>query len=235
MLKILVANQNGEQNLEYCKFLKNKNEYDIKMSTDAVTTLKTYKKIEPNILILDSNFSDTTELIDKVTALPNEKNKCNIILTIDSVQQVLELRNFTKIKQILYKPINYNELIKEVNLMKEEFEIQDISDDELNYYLLSLHFIINSNGCRYLKSDIWYYYYYPNKFNSLDEIFKIVANEYDINNNEVRESIRSALVPLNTYRDNIDHKIMKMFDKSRNITPKYFLDTFVTYLKLKKK
>ena len=52
--------------------------------------------------------------------------------------------------------------------MKEEFEIQDISDDELNYYLLSLRFIINSNGCRYLKSAIWYYYYYPNKFNSLD-------------------------------------------------------------------
>ena len=60
-----------------------------------------------------------------------------------------------------------------------------------------------------------------------------MQNEYHISNNEVREAIRSALVLLNTYRDNIDHKIIKIFDKSRNITPKYFLDTFVTYLKFK--
>ncbi len=125
MLKILVANQNGKQNLEYCKFLENKNRYDVQSSTDAITTFKNIQKIEPNILILDSNFNDTkyTELIDKGYSFTKWKNKCNIILTIDSVQQVLELKNFTKIKQILYKPINYNELIK-VNLMKEEFEIK---------------------------------------------------------------------------------------------------------------
>ncbi len=54
------------------------------MMFKAVQTFKHYfkniQKIEPNILILDSNFNDTkyTELIDKVTALPNEK-KINVI------------------------------------------------------------------------------------------------------------------------------------------------------------
>lgn len=231
MLKILVANQNNEQNLEYCRFLANRTSYDIQSCTNGNSTLVKYKKEEPNILILDSNFNDIncTELINKITSY--EKNKCNIILTVDSIHQFFNLKNVAKINQILYKPINYEELINKIDLMKREFETIDILDNELNSYLLQLSFNINSIGCKYLKCAILKYYYNPKKFNYLDDIFITVAYEYNITKSKVRES---SLIPLNTYRDNIEHPIMKLFDTTRNITPKYFLEVFVTYLKSKK-
>ena len=236
MLKILVANQNNEQNLEYCKFLANRTGYNIQSCTDGKTTLLEYKKEEPNILILDSNFNDIncTDLINKITSFPNEKNKCNIILTVDSIEQFCDLENVAKINQILYKPINHEKLIDKIDLMKQEFETMDILDNELNSYLLQLSLNVNSIGCKYLKCAILNYYYYSKRFNYLEDVFITVASEYNVTKSEIREGIRSALIPLNIYRDTIQHPIMKLFDTTRNITPKYFLEFFVIYLKSKK-
>lgn len=166
---------------------------------------------------------------------PIERKKCNIILTMNQKQKTYELKNVIKINQILYKPIDYSELLEKINLMKYELELKNISENKLNYYLLTLNFNINSKGCKYLESAIIHYYYSSQSFNSLDHLFSTVATEYNINSNEVREGIRCSLIPLNTYRNNIkENPILKLFDETRNITPKYFLDTFVTYLKIKK-
>lgn len=87
-----------------------------------------------------------------------------------------------------------------------------------------------------MKSAILHSYYYSNKFNSLDDIFSNVALEYGISTREVRDGIRSALIPFNRYKNyNSTKPIMKFFDLSKDpITPKYFISTFVTYLRLKK-
>lgn len=236
MLKILVANKNNEQNLQYYKFL-NENGYNVQSSFDGKSTLTSYKKLEPNILILDSNFTDIkfTEIIDKISLSPIERKKCNIILTIDQNQEKDTLKNVCKVNQILYKPINYTELLKHLELMKIELELKDISEDELNYYLLFLNFNINSKGCHYLKSAIFHYYYCPKRFNSLNDIYTVISSEYNISPKEVKDAIRNSLVPLNTYRNSIKkNSILKLFDETRVITPKYFLDTFVTYLRIKK-
>lgn len=236
MLKILVANQNNKQNLQYNKFLT-ENGYNVQSSFDGKSTLTSYKKLEPNILILDSNFTDIkyTEIIDRISLSPMERNKCNIILTIEHEQKINTLKNVCKINQIFYKPIKYVELLKQLELMKSEYELKDITDDELNYYLLPLNFSINSNGCIYLKSAISHYYYYPKRFNSLNDIYILISSEYNITPKEVKYAIRNSLVSLNNYRNSIKgNSILKLFDETRDITPKYFLDIFVTYLRIKK-
>lgn len=236
MLKILVANQNNKQNLQYNKFLT-ENGYNVQSSFDGKSTLTSYKKLEPNILILDSNFTDIkyTEIIDRISLSPMERNKCNIILTIEQEQKINTLKNVCKINQIFYKPIKYVELLKQLELMKSEYELKDITDDELNYYLLPLNFSINSNGCIYLKSAISHYYYYPKRFNSLNDIYILISSEYNITPKEVKYAIRNSLVSLNNYRNSIKgNSILKLFDETRDITPKYFLDIFVTYLRIKK-
>lgn len=236
MLKILVANQNNKQNLQYNKFLTEKG-YNVQSSFDGKSTLTSYKELDPNILILDSNLTDIkyTEIIDKISLSPIERKKCNIILTIEQEQGITTLENVCKINQIFYKPLNCTKLLTQLDLMKIEFELKDLSEDELNFYLLPLNFNINSNGCIYLKSAISYYYYYPRRFNSLNDIYILISNEYNITPKEIKDAIRNSLVPLNNYRNSIkENSILKLFDETREITPKYFINVFVTYLRIKK-
>lgn len=234
MLKILVANQNSIQNLQYNKFLT-ENGYSVKSTFNSETTLKMYKELEPSILILDFKLTNIRSVIEEISFSPLERKKCNIILTTDKDEKINVLENVCKINRIFYKPINYVELLKQLELMKSENELKNISDDELNYYLLPLNFSINSKGCNYLKSAILHCYYYPKKFNSLNDIYITIANEYNIDFIEVKNSVRNSFIPLNNSRNRIkDNSILKLFDSTRDITPKYFLDTFVTYLRIKK-
>lgn len=234
MLKILIANQNNKQNLQYNKFLT-ENGYNVKSTFNSKTTLEMYKELEPSILILDYKLTNITKVIDKLSFSALERKKCNIILTVNKNEKINELENICKINRIFYKPIYYVELLKQLELMKSEYELKDITDDELNYYLLPLNFSINSNGCIYLKSAISHYYYYPKRFNSLNDIYILISSEYNITPKEVKYAIRNSLVSLNNYRNSIKgNSILKLFDETRDITPKYFLDIFVTYLRIKK-
>ena len=234
MLKILVANKDNTQNSQYNKFLT-ENGYNVKSTFNRETTVKIYKELEPSILILDYKLTDITKIIEEISFSPLERKKCNIILTANKNEKINELENVCKINRIFYKLINYAELLKQLELMKSEYELKDISEDELNYYLLPLNFSINSNGCNYLKSAILYCYYYPKAFNSLNDVYAVIANEYNVNFIEVKNSVRNAFIPLNNNRNRMkESSILKLFDDTRDITPKYFLDTFVTYLRIKK-
>ena len=132
--------------------------------------------------------------------------------------------------------VKYSVLNDNKNLFASKYQLYLPTEEELNMYLLPLDFNVNSNGCHYLKSAIFQYYYYPHKFNSLDDLFLSVAFEYGITSREVRDGIRSALIPFNRYKNyNVSKPIMKFFDLTKDpITPKYFISTFVTYLRLKK-
>ena len=238
MVKILVADTDIKRSSASCQFLANEKEFEIENTNDGNSTIKKYLEIEPNIFILDSNFTDikTLEIIDRLSISPIERRKKNTILTISEQNQPFLLENALKVYQVLYRPFDNSKLLNTINQMKLEFKIPDLTEEELNMYLLPLDFNVNSNGCHYLKSAIFQYYYYTNKFNSLDDLFFKVALEYGISSREVRDGIRSALIPFNRYKDyNTSKPIMKFFDLTKDpITPKYFISTFVTYLKLKK-
>ena len=238
MVKILIADTDIQRNSASCQFLANEKGFKIESTNDGSSTIKKYLEIEPNIFILDSNFTDikTLEIIDRLSISPIEKRKKNTILTISEPYKPFLIENVSKVYQFLYRPFDNEKLLNTINQMKLEFKVTDLTEEELNMYLLPLDFNVNSNGCHYLKSAIFQYYYYPHKFNSLDDLFLSVAFEYGITSREVRDGIRSALIPFNRYKNyNVSKPIMKFFDLTKDpITPKYFISTFVTYLRLKK-
>lgn len=238
MVKILLADTDTKRNSASCQFLSNEKDFEIESTNDGISTIKKYLEIEPNIFVIDSNFIDikTLDIIDRLSVSPLERRKKNTILTISKTKETFLLENVLKVYQVLYRPFDNNKLLNIINQMKLEFSIPNLTEEELNMYLLPLDFNINSNGCHYLKSAILHSYYYSNKFNSLDDIFSNVALEYGISTREVRDGIRSALIPFNRYKNyNSTKPIMKFFDLSKDpITPKYFISTFVTYLRLKK-
>lgn len=53
-LKVLVANENVEQNSLYCNYLTNDRDFDIISTKDGIATLNAYIQVRPSILILDS-------------------------------------------------------------------------------------------------------------------------------------------------------------------------------------
>ena len=119
--------------------------------------------------------------------------------------------------------------------MKCEFKVEDLTLYELDFLLLHLNFNLKSNGTRYIESAIIQCYYYPTLLCSLDGIFNIIAKQYNTTSETVRDGMRSALNPLNNSRIyEHPHPLTKLFDINRNITPKYFLETIVTYLLMKK-
>lgn len=235
-LKVLVANENTMQNSLYCAYLSNDKDLEILSTKDGSSTLNTYIKIRPSILILDSIFSDLkyTDILNKLTNLDDEKMKCNTIITINNVKEQLLLENAQKVHSIFQKPINFEKLSQTLNLMKKEIKYKEINPEELDLLLFKLNLNIGSNGYNYLRTAIFYCYYNLDAFKSLDGIYDFVASQYNVDIKTVKSGIRGALIPLNNnYQPDSTHhnKLYNIFDKSRKIiTPKYFLEAFVTYL-----
>ena len=77
-------------------------------------------------------------------------------------------------------------------------------------------------------------YYNSNMLNNLDKLFEIIAYTYNTTPASVRSCIRNALVPVNTSRNTLNNPLLDLFDNTRNITPKYFIDIVCTYFRIKK-
>ena len=239
-LKVWVANENVEQSSLYCNYLTNDRDFDVISTKDGIETLNAYTQVRPSIFILDSFFSDLkyTDILDKLTNLDNERNKCNTVITVNNDKEQLLLRNAKKVHSILKKPIKYENFSETISLMKKEIEYEEISREEIDIFLFRLNINIGSNGADYLRSAIFYCYYNFDAFKSLDGIYDFVATQYNVPADSVKYAIRSALIPFNNCYQldkNNNNKLYTIFDRSRQtISPKYFLEAIVSYLHYKK-
>ena len=81
MVKIIVANSDIKQNLEFCKLLFNfNNNFKIIQTDNGLLTIEQYYKEKPDILILNTNLKDKNyiDIIDDLSKDSNEKRNCNI-------------------------------------------------------------------------------------------------------------------------------------------------------------
>lgn len=237
MLKVLVSNANIEENSMLCQFLANENCFEIENTKDSISTLNKYLKIEPDLFVLDSHFKEMcyTEIIDRISVFPNEKQKCNTILTLDRADSHIILENTSKIYGILHKPIIFDKLSKIINLMKCELTAKNLTVEEIRILLLSLGLHLNTKGTYYMASAIMQCYYYPSMLYSLNDICRIVALQCDTTPELIKEGLRCSLMPLNKYGINsTTDSILSLLNSNRNITPSFFLEVITTYLHRKK-
>lgn len=237
MTKVLVANENKRQNIAYCQYLTNDTKLTVMATNSGLDTLNKYLEINPNILILDSYFKDITsvEIIDRLSILKDEKQKCNIILTANSKKEQLAFLDVAKIYKILQKPFDYQHLLDTVIQLDNENKYEKL--DEMNLHLLFLNLDLNvtSEGVIFLKDAIKECYYFPNLLGHLDKVLNLVAYKHHIKPETVRSAIRTTLKPLNLYdyTHSPNSLVSSLFDTTRNISPKYFLDVVVPYLRIK--
>lgn len=71
----------------------------------------------------------------------------------------------------------------------------------------------------------------------MNTLFKAVGKELGTTGEGIRSSFRTALKPLNEFKDkeNLPFAIYKFFPKGEEVTPKLFLDISIYYLKNTKK
>lgn len=236
MVKVLIGNKDIQKDINNFQFLKDNNEYEIITSNSGIETINKCKTISPEIIIINSNFLDMayTEVIDKISNLPSEYDKCNLILTVDNPSDKMLLRNTSIIYRVFDTPFNEIDEKKAeetINSLKVKFETPNLTLKELRTILLKLGINTYSNGSQYLISAIFKCYYYPEKFTTLDNIYKIVADEYDVSKEQVKDAIRHTIDTLNTsYNTDSNNLYLKIFESSQNISSKVFLQKFVDYL-----
>lgn len=106
MVKILLADTDTKRNLASYQFPSNEKDFEIESTNDGISTIKKYLEIEPNIFVIDSNFTDikTLDIIDRLSVSPLERRKKNTILTISETKETFLLENVLKVYQVLYRP-----------------------------------------------------------------------------------------------------------------------------------
>lgn len=107
MVKILIADTDIQRNSASCQFLANEKGFKIESTNDGSSTIKKYLEIEPNIFILDSNFTDikTLEIIDRLSISPIEKRKKNTILTISEPHKPFLIKMYQKFISFFIGPL----------------------------------------------------------------------------------------------------------------------------------
>ena len=239
MQKLLVANQNVEQNQKICQHFTKDNRLDIIGTFDGETTIKNYIEKNPNILILDSCFTDMdcNEIINKLSITFAERQKCNIILTARENEN-LQITNNAKIYKTFYDLENSKNLEDLSNAVDDLYlcsEYEELTDSEIDNFFLALKISPSANGAKYLREAIKECYYYPYSDETLIYIFTTIGKGKNLSNEAIRSRIRSALENLNLNKYKLKHPIMKNFDLGQNITPRDFLEKTVAYFHTKKR
>ena len=125
MIRVLVANEDIEQNSCCCQFLSNDKNLSIDSTFTGLSTINNYFETKPDVLVLDSNISDIhyTQIINKLSVEIKEKQNINTIVTISDFEQKNYLEDVAKIYKIFYKPLDYKKLLETINLIKYEIKI----------------------------------------------------------------------------------------------------------------
>ncbi len=227
MQNVLIANSDIKQNVELCNYLTN-DKIKAVGSTEGTYILEKYYELRPDIFILNTNLN-YIEIIDRLSFDKYEKRNCNTLLVSNSHNFPICITNVAKIYKIFNEP-KLQEISDTVVEMCNHALEKDID------LLLLKTKIYKSNGSDYIKNALIKCYYSPELLKDLNTIFNLVAKDFHTNSEVVGSAFRTALIPVNAYKEhNPQFTIFRFFEKEEPISPKAFLKVATFYLKTMKK
>ena len=239
MLKVLVADENPEANLDCCQYLANDKNLDIVSSCSGISTINKYRQIQPNVLVINSDFKDIScaEIINELSSTSQERNNSNIILAIEDDTKRPKLNYEAKIYKVIYLPLHYDELksgIEQYDWDKNIFYEPNEANLSALFYKINLY--NEEKGARYFKYAIEECYKNPQLMKSLNTIFEVVSKHFEVSYGSVRPAMRTALNGVNELREfKKDLGIFKLFENVNSITPKNFIKIITRYYLKQKK
>ncbi len=239
MFKVLVADKNPQASQNCCEYLANDKSLDIISANTGITTLNKYYEMQPDILIINSNFEDIdyTEIVNELSSTSHERKNCNIIITLENDNEKLAFDFVSKLYKLLYLPLNYKEIKKGIEYYKIDNDVySEPTDDNLTALFYKLNLYNELMGAKYFKYAIQKCYEKPELKISLRNLFNLISEEFNVSTESVRPAMRNALNSVNRYRDDIGNKgIFKLFENEDYVTPKNFIRIITDYYLMKSK
>ena len=239
MVNVLIGNKNTREIDILCQELANEKNYRVDNAITGYDAISMYWKVNPDILVLDNNLSDISleDIVNRLSSSPVERKRYNTILTL-SPHYSMKLNNVAKINEILYKPIQSNELVEAIKMLSIDYNTPDIEFGEIDWLLQSLNFNCMSSGYRYMKDAIIYCYYRPDQLEFLNTVLKYLAYKYNVPETRVRDSLKSCIRPFNNTNvyscSNDLYKVL--YNNGDKLSLKDFIERIVFYLiKVKRK
>ena len=238
MVKVLVADKNTKKTNEYYQYLSNNMDSRTIIANSGTETITKYRKFEPNILVLDSQFDDinSLEIIDKLSVTTDEKRNINIILTTKSDKEQASFREVSKVYKFIRKPFHLDELSSTIIKMAKENHYPKLNEDYLNQLLYSMNIIPYGKRAEILIDAIKECYYIPYYCSHIYELYNELLKKYPYNNCEaIRSAIRDCLKPLNYHRDRLtEHPVAMKFEPETDISNSEFLQVIISHLHFEK-
>lgn len=237
MIRVMVADDNIDLNNMYCKFLtKDKDIKIISQTTDGQKTLEEYQELNPDLLLLDLEMPKINglEIINYLSKDPNEKNKKNIIVISGKAETRANLWNMSKVYMSFSKPVDFDLILEQIHdfIKEKELKNREISEREIVTFLHSINAKSHQKNTLLLIKAIAIAYKKPFLLRNINDLYQYIGNKENLSSTGVQWSIRNSIRNIN--KNIPEDKLKTIFhlpDFDRSITPKYFFDSTIKYLK----
>ena len=154
MFKVLIALANEEDSLKCYNMLSSDCNFEVFRANSGIDALDKYHKLNPDIFILDYDFSDINgiEILNRIELSLQEKEKVNTI----------QITDVSKLYKILYSPNTIEDVINIVYEFVKERKCFKLNLDDIYSYFSDFKIHLSINGCEYMKSaiEIWRVQYF---------------------------------------------------------------------------
>ena len=202
MTKIMIADDNVETTKHLSYILSRESDFEvINVSHNGLDTIKYYKELQPDVLLLDLNMPSLSGL-EVLDIIPEYDKSRNIIIISGSAYFRSKLCNIDKIKTIYQKPYDINCIKNTIREIKN-INITNTIQLKLDNIFYELQFDPFSKGTKLLKSAILISYQYP--YLKLDDIMeKVKIQNNEKNAKTVHSIIDKQLDSLYSIKRNLD-------------------------------
>lgn len=230
MLNLMIAEDEIDIGLNYLQFLtKDKDIQVVSFTTDGERTLKEYLEKKPDILLLDLDMPKMSglEVIDYLNQIPEERNKCNIIVITGDRQKMHSIRKTSKVYEIMEKPIDCERLLKLV----KEVPLPNDFETKKQVFFRNLNLKPSSKGTAYLSDAVDIAHTDASKIDSMNSIYDIVSAKRRVPASKVKWSIRNTVKRLNRVAPKeYLRNVYFVYSYNEEVTPKDFMTYTLQYL-----
>lgn len=240
MVSVMIAEDNEHIAECYQKYLTNdKNTKNVKIvgiANDGKKALELYNEKHPDLVLLDLGLPvlNGLEVIENITANPDDNHFSNIVVISGDTTLRLNLSNMKKVYKSISKPVSNEDLTDLVKEFDYEYHRPLFPQKKLNDLFLSLNLKMHTSSCRYLQEMVNISYFNPTLIDKLNLLYTITSKRFNCSPSKIQSSIQSSIRIVNKCSNKeLRCSIFHIYeDNSKQlITTKHILECIVDYLK----
>lgn len=234
MIKVLVAEDNIEQNIMLSNFLTKDEEIKlIGMTFNGLDTINSYISNKPDILILDIKIPKMNgiEVLNALDKIEDEKEKCNVILTTGELTEYFP-QKLNKVYALFSKPFDFNTLLHSIHQIYNNSKKTKPDPRKIcNEIFQKLGFDLFKLGTKLLEEAVIFSLGNPECSNNLYEIYKNLSKKTKIPPNKIKWKIDNTINSM--YRFTSKKTIKEVFCSydGRKPTTKYIIFLVISKIK----